>query len=266
MYKTNSRTLLGIVAATTLMVTAFTTVASANHSWGGYHWARTANPLSLKLGDNVTAKWDPYLALASNDWSTSTVLDTTVVPGVSSTKNCRGVSGRVEVCNSRYGGTGWLGIASIYASGTHITQGTVKLNDTYFDTAKYNTPAWRSLVMCQEIGHTFGLDHQDENFTNAALGTCMDYSNDPVPNQHPNLHDYAMLTSIYTHLDTTTTASTLAVSSGQDVDHNDRSTWGKSVRTSADGHKSLFERDMGNGKKVFTFVVWADPESETAKK
>jgi hypothetical protein len=40
--------------------------------------------------------------------------------------------------------------------------------------------------MCQEVGHTFGLDHQDENFNNTNLGTCMDYTNDPSTNQHPN--------------------------------------------------------------------------------
>ncbi len=34
--------------------------------------------------------------------------------------------------------------------------------------------------MCQEIGHDFGLDHQDENFNNPNLGTCMDYTNDPL--------------------------------------------------------------------------------------
>ena len=31
--------------------------ASANHSWGNYHWARTANPFTVKLGDNLTGDW-----------------------------------------------------------------------------------------------------------------------------------------------------------------------------------------------------------------
>ena len=66
----------------------------------------------------------------------------------------------------------------------------MKLNDTYFNTSTYNTEAWRNLVSCQEVGHTFGLDHQDENFNNPNLGTCMDYTNDPSSNQHPNQHDY----------------------------------------------------------------------------
>ena len=45
--------------------------ASATHSWGSYHWARTNNPFTLKLGDNVSATWDPYLTTTSGDWSAS---------------------------------------------------------------------------------------------------------------------------------------------------------------------------------------------------
>ncbi|TSC60916.1 MAG: hypothetical protein Athens041674_941, partial [Parcubacteria group bacterium Athens0416_74] len=122
-------------------------VAQASHSWGGYHWARTANPLTLQLGDNVNAAWDGFLSTASADWSQSDMLDTAIVSGKGG-KNCRAAAGRAEVCNSKYGRNGWLGIATIWVSGQHITQGTVKLNDTYFNTAVYNTPAWKNLVMC----------------------------------------------------------------------------------------------------------------------
>jgi hypothetical protein len=157
---------------------AFPAISSATHSWGGYHWARTTASFTLKLGDNVSSAWDSYLAaIASNpsayDWSDSGVLDVTIVAGASNPKNCRATSGQVQVCNSTYGNTGWLGVASIWVSGSHIAQGTVKLNDTYFNTTKYNTPAWRRLVMCQEVGHTFGLDHQDTTFDNPNKGTCM---------------------------------------------------------------------------------------------
>lgn len=252
---------LTVFAVVAVLITAGAvgTVALANHSWGGYHWARTANPLVLKIGDNVSAGWDSYLATASTDWSTSTVLDTTVVPGLAKPKNCRATAGRVEVCNSKYGKNGWLGIASIWISGTHITQGTVRLNDTYFATAKYNTPAWKNLVACQEIGHTLGLDHQDEIFDNLNLGTCMDYTNDPSTNQHPNLHDYEMLEIIYEHLDSFTSATNTVASRGnKNVDTENPSEWGKSIRTSRDGKSSLFERNLGNGEKLFTFVIWAE--------
>jgi hypothetical protein len=51
--------------------------ASANHSWGAYHWARASSTFTLKLGDNVNGPWDAMLATASSDWSQSSVLDTT---------------------------------------------------------------------------------------------------------------------------------------------------------------------------------------------
>ncbi len=235
-------------------------VTYASHSWGNYHWARTANPFNLKLGDNVSSTWDSYLGTTSSDWSLSSVLNTTIVSGSVNPKTCRPVNGRVQVCNSKYGNNGWLGVASIWANGDHITQGTVRLNDTYFNTAKYNTPAWRNLVMCQEVGHVFGLDHQDETFDNQALGTCMDYTSDPTPNQHPNQHDYDQLETIYAHLDSTTTISASSVKSPAsvaDVDTSDRSEWGKEIRKSSDGRSSLYERDLGRGHKVFTFVFWA---------
>jgi signal transduction histidine kinase len=41
----------------------------------------------------------------------------------------------------------------------------------YFNTPTYNTTTWRNLVSCQEVGHTLGLDHQDENFNNEFLAT-----------------------------------------------------------------------------------------------
>jgi hypothetical protein len=133
-------------------------VTSENHSWKGYHWARTTtNPFTLKLGDNLSTAWNSVLATTSSDWSQSSVLDTNIVEG-SNNKKCRPTSGQVEVCSAAYGRKGWLGIASVWVSGHHITQGTIKLNDTYFKTSKYNKPEWRNLVSCQEVGHTLGLE------------------------------------------------------------------------------------------------------------
>lgn len=247
--------------AITLIGGMFQWVVLANHSWGGYHWARTANPFTVKLGDNVSGPsiapgaWDAALNVASSDWSQSTVLDTVIVPGLANPRNCRPTSGRVEVCNATYGFTGWLGVAQIWINGLHITQGTVKLNDTYFNTATYNTPAWRQLVTCQEIGHTFGLAHQDEIFNNPNLGTCMDYTNDPSTNQHPNAHDYEELAIIYSHLDSTTTIKSSPATSNADVDHP--SQWGQLMKSSRGGRLQIFERNLGNGERVVTFVIWA---------
>jgi hypothetical protein len=220
--------------------------AAAIHSWGSYHWARTASPFSpaLKLGDNVTAGWDSYLGLTSSDWSAdlwSNPVRTTIVPGVTSGRKCRASSGRTEVCNASYGNNGWLGLASIWASGSHITQATVKVNDTYFNTTTYNTPAWRQSVMCQEVGHVFGLDHQSED-RNVNMGTCMDYYT--VPNPRPNQHDYEQLAAIYQHLDSTTTIAASTSSSGH----------GRLKRAK----ESLYVEDLGGGHKRFVWVFWKD--------
>jgi hypothetical protein len=135
-----------------------------------------------------------------------------------------------------------LGIASISISGSHITSGSVRVNDTYFNTAQYNTTAWRNLVMCQEVGHTFGLGHQDES--GADLHTCMDYANSPdQDNMHPNQHDYEMLASIYAHLDSSTTIRATAGSSRGGLKRIDDDLW---------------VEDLENGRKRFVHVYWID--------
>jgi hypothetical protein len=243
---------------------------SANHSWGGYHWARTSNPFTLKVGDNVSNAWDAYLDEAILDWSQSSVLDLVKVAGGARPKNCRPTAGRIEACSERYGQTGWLGIAQIWLSGGHITQAITKLNDTYFASPSYNTPAWRRLVTCQEIAHDFGLDHQDENFDNPNLGSCMDYTSDPdgpPSNEHPNQHDYDQLALIYNHLDSTTTIGQSSLPSAMppamgNIEFESHGQWGTLVRSSANGRVQVYEQDFGNGHRVITHVFWADPERD----
>ena len=260
-----SRTVLAVVLG------ALPALGSADHSWGGYHWANSRNPttypFTIQLGNNVSATWQPYLYTASTDWTVSSRLDATVgAGGVDNTKRCRPTAGRVEVCSNRYGFNGWLGLAQIWLSGGHITQGAVKLNDSYFNTAKYNTPGWRSLVMCQEIGHTFGLDHQDETFDGTNLGTCMDYTDNPSgppSNEQPNTHDYEQLALIYNHVHTTS-APTASRGSPSPTGEANRSTgigtaeWGRLIRSTNGGRTERFELDLGGGHKVVTFVIWAD--------
>ena len=235
--------------------------AHATHSWG-YHWARQSNPFTLKLGDSVSGVWDGVLGTTSVDWNASSVLETTVVPGGSqiTPKKCRPKAGRVEVCNANYGNTQWLGIAQIWVSGSHITQGTVRVNDTYFNTATYNTPAWRNLVMCQEVGHTLGLAHQDEDFYNPDLGTCMDYTSNPVngANQHPNEHDYDELELIYSHLDTTSTVGQAPTTppAMADMVFDTPPQWGRLVKSLHSGQTEIYEKTFSHGHKVVTFVIW----------
>ena len=273
------RLLIVLVAVVALVPTA----AFADHWWGGYHWARTANPFTLKTHDNITPVWEPYLQEAVTDWNASPILDFAVQWGqpISGVKRCTSTTGRIEVCNSKYGNTGWLGIAGIsITGGTHITKAYTKLNDTYFNTATYNTPAWRRMVTCQEIAHDFGLDHQDETFANANLGSCMDYTDDPdggaggasssdPSNEHPNAHDFDQIVTMYTHLDSTTTvgllfddvAQSLLRPQTEEEIMADASDWGVPVRFDGQGRPNVFAKSTvdRNGEHGLDLmhVFWA---------
>ncbi len=128
--------------------------------------------------------------------------------------------------------------------------------------------------MCQEIGHTFGLHHQDETHTNTNLGTCMDYTNDPdggaggavgddPSNENPNQHDYDQLAAIiYNHTDTITTVSSTSAASKMPPaanrgNFNSRAEWGRLIRESRNGKLELWERRFGGGAKMFTWVIRA---------
>src|SRR5262245_52680151 len=137
--KKSAASILAVVLIVLVAVVAFPLTSSANHAWSNYHWARTSNPFTIKIGDNVDSTWDSYLVTAANDWDQSTKLNTTIVAGSTRPRNCRPTAGRVEVCNDAYGNNGWLGIAQIWlTTGNHISQGTVKLNDYYFAMPQYN--------------------------------------------------------------------------------------------------------------------------------
>ena len=138
----------------------------------------------------------------------------TAIVGGTSSKRCSMVLGTTQVCNGTYGNNGWLGLASINISGDHITQDTAKMNGTYFNTSTYNNPNEREHVMCQEVAHTFGLDHQSTD--GSSQNSCMDYFSNTGANAgstlstKPNAHDFDQLNTIYAHLDSSTTVVAVA--------------------------------------------------------
>ena len=285
----------------------YTVAVNADHAWKKYHWDISVIPIdeaSLELGDNLTGDWSDILKNASPSWNMWSVLKSTIVLGRSDTgvnnDKCGPVLEGVEVCNGLYGANGWLGLASVWVSrGKHIVQAVVKLNDTYFEDdeyykkSPYNSVDWRDYVMCQEVGHTFGLGHQDEVFDNLNLNTCMDYTDEPaggtyfnidgveilsLPNLYPNEHDAEILLEIYAHLNPTDAGN--STDDGDDgggggngkgggrknnkagdagaIDLNDPSQWGQAIRQDARGQNILFERNLANGQVLITHVLWAN--------
>lgn len=266
--KTQPKRLLAGAAALALLGAG--SHAWADHAWANYHWSDSIQPLELQIGDNVTSAWDGYLTGAIADWNASSRLDLTRVTGGTNPKNCKPVSGRIEVCNSNYGFNGWLGIAQIWLSGGHITQGVTKLNDSYFGLAAYNTPAWRALVTCQEIGHDFGLGHQDEDFSTDDTTSCMDYTDAPAGNESPDDHDYEQLELIYnhTHTDVPVISGPGGGKGGGKGGGRNRfpdeqpggdtpGEWGRAVSTDSRGRPDVFVQDLGAGRRKVTHVFWA---------
>lgn len=260
------RVALGMSAAVIAVVPA-----SANHSWNGYHWATTGHGLDATVVRSITSQWNTSVNGSISDWNKSRVLSLTAANGDVgdiSRKRCEPIAGKARVCNAAYGQRQWLGLATIWISdSTHISQAVTQLNDSYFDMARYNTPAWRALVACQEVGHDWGLDHQDETFSNVNLGTCMDYTNDPsgtagtngsLNNEHPNAHDYDELLTIYGHLDSTTTVAFRANAAGAFGDPGDSPRdWGRAIHFDSLGRPDMFQRVDGPGLMTLTHVFWA---------
>lgn len=187
--------------------------AQAKHSWGNWHWERSANPVTLPVLNSTTdvrtpvggQNWPALLARSASDWSSSAVLDLAVRPqsaaDLAAQQACPFMPDTIRVCNVFNPNVTWLGLATVLpdvSSGQgHLLAATAQVNDAWFSTPLYSELNAQH-VMCQEIGHTFGLDHQDES--GADLNTCMDYA-DALDNPSPNAHDYQQLSTIYQHLD-----------------------------------------------------------------
>jgi hypothetical protein len=206
-----------LLALATAAIAAFSPAqATLYGSWNGWHWAHTGK-LNILLGDNVSSAWDTYLRQSATQWSADKYIDFQVTSGMTTASTCSPVYGTVQACSGNYGATGWLGYATVWTSGSYIVQATVKLNDYYFSQTRYNNAGFRSQTACQEVGHTIGLSHLDTNFSNANLGTCMDYTNDPTGtkgtngtkvNTKPTSLDFTNLDRIYATFDSTQLAYT----------------------------------------------------------
>jgi len=180
-------------------VTALSSAAIADHTWSDYHWATMSGQLNLQVIDSVTSDWQGSFETSISKWNQANPINQTVEAGSESRKDrkrCQAVMGKMKVCNASYGYNGWAGLASINLdSNGHISQGVAKMNDSYM---AGDSEASRNHVMCQEIGHVYGLGHTSED--GSSQSTCMDYSNSNN-SQWPNNHDYQLLADMYGHGD-----------------------------------------------------------------
>jgi len=190
------------------------------------------------------------------DWSASSVLDMSVVTGTITAKlrkKCPPTAGRVEVCSASLGG-GYLGVAQIWSNGEHITQATVKVNDSYYSKPPYNNDQERQSVLCEELGHTIGVDHAYDNSGGCVIG----YAASPPP-LVPSTHDYEMIEGHYAHVNdgATTVGATTAVAAREETEMDSRN-WGAVLEDDEHGRPSVYGKDLAPGQRVTTFVVYPD--------
>ena len=170
-----------------------TGVVLANHPWicsgtTAYHYSpRTVGYASAVAESSVVRSASSYTSAYSGSVS---LWNGTIISLVTSS------TPKLRLFYGAYGQNGWLGLASLTSvgSGCHINSANAKLNDSYLrDTARYSQTAVNH-VSCQEVGHTFGLNHNRN-----ANDTCMNDRILSAGNQI-NQHDIDQLNSIYAHV------------------------------------------------------------------
>ena len=271
--------------------------ATANHSWSTYHWAISAPNTSFAV---YTALTQPYwrsmvdasgnqhdiIDEARRDWGNSasdpnptdgTVYTNYLRPQFAGTRpqsearKCNPIVGAVFVCSESYGYRGWLGIATVWLNGNHISQATTKLNESYHNSGTYSSYSWRAAVACQEIGHDFGLGHQDEDFNTDRTESCMEYTNLPASNATPDWHDFQQLQTIY---DAHIAGNESSGGGGRPGGRADpfafrevgkpalganpvsSEDWGTAVGFDAHGRPNVFELELRPGYRKVTHVTW----------
>ncbi len=183
--------LLGLVAV--LAQAAVALPAAAADIPRGLEWPGWA-PVTVTYGDNVSNAWDSYLRGGANDWGRSSVINTRVVDGRAGSGLCDPDKGgynrgRAEVCDGRYGRTGWLGTAYVYAIGKDIIAARVFINDTYFSGGSYDDRRAKAHTMTHELGHALGLRHASGRSVMNDSGAAIFRYTEPTSADYSELRD-----------------------------------------------------------------------------
>ncbi|KAL7535150.1 hypothetical protein ACHAWF_005072 [Thalassiosira exigua] len=190
--------------------------------------------LSLTILNNLRSgsDWNEYLTTTLSEWDRG-IPDAVSfgIRTIARDPDCRAVRRAMKVCNADYGPTEWRGVNQILLQDDMIVTSLAKVNDYYLEGTNR---AQKMYTMCHEFGHGLGLGHTDENFHNEDLGNCMDYTERPENNMHPDTPNFQSLAELYGLVDGTS----LKVQKLQTSDGGER---GRSLGD-AGGDEDEFER------------------------
>mmetsp|Transcript_9924 Transcript_9924/g.14033 ORF Transcript_9924/g.14033 Transcript_9924/m.14033 type:complete len:361 (-) Transcript_9924:2472-3554(-) len=166
---------------------------NTTHEWDN---GNGKNGLSLTIWNALEENWQKEYEVALHDWENG---DPDALTLTSRRVNideqaCEQTRGVMRVCSGNFGDTKWLGLNEVLKVGNYIVSSVAKMNEYYLANANIYE---RQYTMCHEFGHGFGLPHTDENFYNRDLGNCMDYTDNPRNNLHPDRSNYARLAEVY---------------------------------------------------------------------
>ncbi|KAL3822941.1 hypothetical protein ACHAXA_011656 [Cyclostephanos tholiformis] len=153
--------------------------------------------LTLQIVDNLSpdSDWAVYLKTYVEEWDMGYPDAVTLrLRTMEYDPSCRGVVRAMKVCNGDYGPTEWNGVNQVLLKDGYIVSSIARMNDYYLDGTNNET---RAYTMCHELGHGLGLGHTDENFNNPDMGNCMDYTNNPENNMHPDVSNFITLERLY---------------------------------------------------------------------
>lgn len=158
-------------------------------------WDVDRGGLKLDVINALDDWWDPYFFRAITEWDSGDpdALSLTT-DKLTTDPDCEPVTGKLKVCNGDYGDTRWRGINQILVSNNNIVASAARMNDFFLLEA---SDAQRQYTMCHEVGHGFGLPHDDEDFFNADRHNCMDYTSRPIDNQSPAEVNFSFLADLY---------------------------------------------------------------------
>ena len=178
------RYIFTILVSVAIIGALWVSLVAADNSWNGYHWA-SGNSSPTVLDKTSSSLYD--VSAGVSEWASFP--NSPVTPVILA----EGKKGEITVTEAF--NQFWYGQARVFLEDGHITKGQIKLNTRLLNPLGADAA---DHVLCQEIGHILGLQHD-----RTAPDTCM---NDTIdlsvsPQTSPNPHDIDTLIAAYNHTD-----------------------------------------------------------------